>query len=859
MPAPRLKPLPFALACVFSTTVSGEPIGLGKFEVDPALLTPPARREGAPPARPAPAPIPRREEPVAPRAEPAPEARPVPSAPPAGAAQPREQAPRPLAAPVSPAPALPIVPAPAEPPQLGTPLEMELEAIRAGGPLRLKPQVGFLPFPEGKDDPLPTFISAERLQGVPDEQVEAIGEAELRKRGQRVSADWMMYFPDSDEVYAEGRVKLEQRGDLVEGPALRLNFDTERGHMEKPTFRLVESGSHGSGERLLFEGEQKYRMQHASYTTCPAGEEDWYLNVGDLEVDKNRQVGTARNAAVWFRGVPVLYTPWMDFSLSRERKSGLLAPVFGSTAEGGAEVTLPVYWNIAPNRDATIAPRFMTKRGLMLNNEFRYLDPLYNGQINLDVLPDDRVTGTNRYALTLSHGQNLTRGFSGSIQIQKASDDAYFRDLSSSISVTSQTYLQRTGTLSYSGSWWGGSPWYASLMVQRWQTLQDPQAPLSPPYFRTPQLTLGTTKLGVRGADLNLYGTFVDFSHPTLPQGKRTVLYPSVSYPLRTAFGYVTPKLGVHYTRYSLDPATTTLQDASRSLPIFSVDSGVVFERELKYFGERFLQTLEPRIFYVYIPFRDQTRLPNFDTGEADFNFAQFFTENRFSGEDRVNDANQVTLAVTSRLLEPDTGNERLRIALGQRLNLTSQEVFLVAPTARRTRSDFLAAISGRVTPAWTLDAGLQYNPVDQVNEKLSVNARYQPESLKVANLGYRFTRNSLEQVDASAQWPLGRRWHGVARLNYSLPDSKVLEGLAGLEYNAGCWALRLVTQRFVTATQETATAFFVQLELNGLTNIGANPLELLRQSIPGYSKINVSEPAARPIFTEPSPGAPLY
>ena len=327
----------------------------------------------------------------------------------------------------------------------------------------------------------------------------------------------------------------------------------------------------------------------------------------------------------------------------------------------------------------------------------------------------------------------------------------------------------------------GGVSWSASALVQRWQTLQDPKAPVIPPYFRTPQLALAASKPGVYGADLNLYGTFADFSHPSHPNGRRTVFYPSVSYPLQTAFAYATPKLGLHYTRYSLDSATTTLTDASRVAPIFSLDTGMVFERDWGFGKEQFLQTLEPRIYYVYIPFRDQSRLPNFDTGETDFSFAQIFTENRFSGEDRINDANQVTLAITSRLLEPDSGNERLRLTLGQRLNLSSQRVFLTTPASTRTRSDFLAAVTGRVTSSWLLDAGLQYNPEDGRNEKISFNARYQPEPHKVANFGYRFNRDSLEQVDASAQWPLGGRWFGVARLNTRFGKARFWKGWRAL------------------------------------------------------------------------------
>ena len=338
MPESRLKPFSFALACLFSTTAQSEPVGLKKFEVDPALVAPALVKR-------------------APVAE-TPQFAPQPT--PAAAAGPTATPVKPPQVETAPAAAAPGIFAPAEPPRLGTLSEMGLEAIRSDGPVILKSQLAFLPFPEGQKDPLPTFISAERLQGVADKQVEAAGEAELRKRGQRVFADRMMYFPESDEVHAEGRVRVEQHGDVLEGPTLRLNFDTARGSMEQHWFRLAESGGRGSGERLLFEGEKKYRMQETSYTTCPCGQEDWYLKVSDLEVDKNRQVGTARNAAVWSGRRCSTPVGWTSPSKAQVR-----VPDSGVRQHGGGRRgnNAALLLNIAPNRDATIAPRLMTKRG----------------------------------------------------------------------------------------------------------------------------------------------------------------------------------------------------------------------------------------------------------------------------------------------------------------------------------------------------------------------------------------------------------------------------------------------------------------------------------------------------------------
>lgn len=701
--------------------------------------------------------------------------------------------------------------------------------------------------PAKGDKNTPVLIEAERIEGRQEQGVEASGKVELRKADQTISADRMKYFQNTGEVEAEGKIRLEQRGNVLEGTRLKLNLDKETGQMEQPDFRLLDNNSRGSAEKLQFEGKGNYRLQQSSYTTCPAGNDDWFLRVSDLEIDRNRQVGVARNASVIFKDVPILYIPWLDFPLNKDRKTGALAPTFGSTVNGGAELTVPFYWNIAPNRDATISPRLMTRRGLMLNNEFRYLEPNFGGEVHIDVLPNDRVVKRSRHGLALKHVQNFANGWSGSLDLNRVSDDDYFRDLAGGLSQTTQTNLLRQGLASYGSSWGSDGSWSFSTLVQRFQTLQDPLAPVTPPYYRTPQLTLTAIQRDVLGTDLDFNGGWVDFTHPTLVNGKRLTLYPSVSLPLHTAFGYVTPKLGIHHTRYNVAPtATTPATSPSRTLPILSLDSGVVFEREFALRGEKFTQTLEPRAYYVYAPFRDQRLLPNFDSAETDFNFAQMFAENRFSGSDRINDANQVTLALTSRLLDPNSGSERLRVAAGQRLHLRDRLVTLGTPPVTGKKSDFLAAVGGRITPKISVDAGWQYNQSSERTEKLSLGTRYQPELGKVVNLGYRFTNGALRQIDTSAQWPLSRHWHGVGRVNYSLQDRKLLEGLAGLEYNADCWTMRFVLQRFTTATQETSTGVFVQLELSGLTKIGSNPLQALRRNVPGYTKIN--QPVTAPL-----------
>ncbi len=685
------------------------------------------------------------------------------------------------------------------------------------------------------------FVDADRIQGHQDRETEAEGAVRMRKRGQAIQADWLRYDHLKDEVHVRGNVRLEQRGDVLDGTEMRLNLGTSRGALENPKYevRVDSTQGRGSGDRVVFEGQGKYRVLGGSYTSCEVGNDDWFLRASDFEIDKQRQIGTARDASVVFLGQPILYSPYLSFSLDRQRKSGFLSPTLGSTGNSGHEFSIPYYWNIAPNRDATITPRAMSKRGVQLQSEFRYLDPGYQGELRYELLPNDSVkNGEARSAFSLVHRQGFGNGWNGSLNVQKVSDNTYFTDLSTRIAITSQSLLPREGVLARGGTWGNDGNWGLSAVVQNWQTLQvDPLNPIVSPYNRA-QLNFGATKQNIGNTDFEFNGHFVNFGHPTLVNGRRAVAYPSLSLPLQASYGYLTPKIGLHLTRYDLDATTTATTNLSRAIPFFSAESGVVFERSTAFYGNGLLQTLEPKIQYVYIPTRTQNQLPNFDSAQQDVNFATLYGENQFSGSDRINDANQITMGVTSRLLHQDTGVERLRAGVAQRYYFKSQEVTLAGVPARSsTSSDLLAALSGTIAPYWTADAGWQYNTDSSQTRKLSGSVRYQPAPGKVLNLSYRYTHDALRLIDISSQWPLGSRLSGIARWNYSIQDRRLLEGIAGLEYNGGCWAFRVVVHHFATAAQNQVSSIFLQLELSGVSRIGSNPLELLRRSIGGYQQ----------------------
>ncbi|WP_153109148.1 LPS-assembly protein LptD [Propionivibrio limicola] len=831
------------------------------------------------------------------------------------------------------APVAPAVPVTAQ----AVAVVASVPVVRDGDPepaISLRGSSNLSPLPKEGEEPRPVFINAQRMNGIVDREFVAEGDAELRKAGTVVTSDKMTYWPIDDEVEAVGNARLEQEGNVVTGPKMRMRLEEQVGYFEEPSYTIKRLGAVGSpsaeqaladrlsmphsldsrdaetndfwssgfaapqsvftdltkrqqtmtegrgmADRIDFEGENQIRMTNASYTTCAPGNDDWYAKARDLKLDYDHEVGEGKDGTVYFMDTPIFYTPWLSFSLNNQRKSGFLRPTIGLNSDNGFEYAQPYYWNIAPNMDATITPRLMTKRGVQLSNEFRYLNTAYGGSYSgifqAEVLPNDREEdGENRYGFFLRHKQTTANGFTGEINYNKVSDDTYLTDLSSRIGSSSQTQLLQQGTLTYGGGGW----WNSTINFQQYQTLQpDSETTVLEQYRMLPQITFNARKPDYNLADLSFLGQYTVFTKQEQwvngakvsdPDGDRLVLYPQLALPYVTPGWYVTPKVGVNYRHYSLTNQASSIADTqSVTLPIFSIDSAMTFERGSNWFGRDYTQTLEPRLYYVYIPYKDQSQIPIFDSAQADFNFAQIFSENQFSGWDRINDANQITAALTSRLIEPASGNEIVRAMIGQRFYFTKPRVgltsVLTTDEENWDRSDFLAAFSGQILPRIFADTALQYSPSDSEFQRYSLGVRYQPEPGKALNAAYRYNADSsapVNQVDFSGQWPINGRWYGVGRLNYSFKDDgtvlssgsdsgRIIESIAGLEYNGGCWVLRTVVRRQALTSSDASTSFFVQLELNDFSRIGSNPVNLLKRSIQGYGLIN--QTGADPFFGE--------
>ena len=709
------------------------------------------------------------------------------------------------------------------------------------------------PFDEGA-----IFMRADRIEGSADKSIEASGKVELRTRRETVLADWLQYDFLTDEIWGKGDVLIRYGFDWITGPEVKFKRGTETGFFASPKFFVGENNSRGSAAEIRFAGPDHYEASDARYTTCVAPREDWYIRMGELEVDKTRMVGTGRDATVYFFGAPVIYSPWFEFPLSNERKSGFLTPTTGLTGIRGFEYAQPYYLNLAPNYDATITPRLMTKRGIQIGGEGRYVFENGQGQVGAEILPNDHVTGTTRWLLATRHTENLSNwlsGLTGYWNYNKVSDDTYFSDLSDRVGLTSQTTLPREIGVTYVNG-----PWTMLGRAQAFQTLQDPAAPPQPiPYNRVPQALVTLRELDWNGLTFAGVGEYAYFRQPTLTTGQRVYTWPTVAIERQGAAWSFTARTGAHLRQYDLNevrPGVPSTQDYA--IPISSIDGSLVFERDWSIAGQNFVQTLEPRAFYVYIPYKNQSQAPIFDTAVDDFNFGQLFSVNRYLGNDRIGDANQITLALTSRLLESDTGAERLRVAVGQRFYLSNQRVVLNESPRSASTSDILVGAEGRLSDAWSIIALWQYNQDAKQTERLNAGIRYTPAPGRVFNASYTYSRqfidpvgrqSRLNQFDLSWQLPVNRNWTLLGRWNFSILDSKTLEAVAGVEYNADCWALRLVGQRLATTTETTSNSVYLQIELNGLARFGTNPLDLLRRSVPGYQQTN--DPTVSPRFRD--------
>jgi LPS-assembly protein len=733
---------------------------------------------------------------------------------------------------------------------------------------------------QGKEGAI--FVSGQRLIIQPDLNTVIEGQARLRKPGLSLRADRMVYDQSQDVLEASGSIQLNRAGSQFQGSELRLQVDSFQGALNKPTYEIFGNGAHGTASQLEFIDPSRALVHQATYTTCrrtpgPDWLPSWLLKATRMSIDDEESTVKAEGVKVRFQNLPEVSIPTVSFPLTDDRRSGFLPPIVGVTTRNGAEIAQPYDFDIAPNRDATVTTHVMSKRGIAVDTEFRYLEKDYKGQTRLNLMPSDTLSDQARWGLSSQHSGSIDTGIDriGSLGIglnlNRVSDDNYWRDFRRTGLVLTQRLLPSTGVLS-----WGRGAFNMTAQVQRWQTLQDINATILPPYDRTPQVVMSYGQWQANGLDWSVKGDTTrfeaDFSRiPNMvaQNGERSFVQAQVSRPWIRPWGFFTPKLQLHATRYQLDQAMDNgSNSANRVLPTYSLDSGLVFERAAQWFGRSVAQTLEPRAFYAKTPFKDQSMLPVYDSGTTDFNLSTIYSENTFVGNDRLIDNDALTLGVTSRFFDSNNGAELLRLGVAQRIRFSDQRVVLNnaqannQPAASAGLSDLLVGAGVRWDNRWALDNTVQINNQTNDISRNTLQLRYYPSPYRVLNAAYRLNRGVSEQLDLGWQWPLsdliGRsnsaaesawtrspgqglgpdRWFTVGRMNFSMSEGRMVESLMGLEYDAGCWIGRIVFERNQRSIATSNTRLLFQLELIGLARVGSSPLAALRNNIPRYQDL---------------------
>jgi len=651
--------------------------------------------------------------------------------------------------------------------------------------------------------------------------------------GSRVlTADGAKFDRAANTFSVDGSVEFRDAETQVRASGAKYKHDTGEVSFTDAEFKLWAVPARGSGDYIRVRQEGKLDLKGVTYTSCPEGKDDWILSASKIRIDQEKGVGTARNAKLTFKSVPILWFPYLSYPATNKRKSGWLIPDFGTNSTRGIDIEVPYYWNIAPQYDATIAPRLMTKRGLQVNTEFRYLTRKHEGVLVAEYLPEDDITGTHRALTGIRHESNFTNTWRGVVHATHVSDSNYFEDLSSGLAATSQTHLLRRADIEFYNNVWSGL-----LRVEDYQTIDDTIPDIDQPYQTLPKLAVsGFTPNGWMGLEYGLDGELAHFDRNLGVTGVRGHIMPEISLPLDLRLMTVEPAVAWDYTAYSLnDTAAAQNESPSREAPIGSIDVATTLERLTPKRG--WLQTLEPRVQYAYIPFRNQDDLPVFDTIAPDLNIVQLFRKNRFVGYDRLGDTNQLSIGVTTRLIDAKDGGEFLRATVGDILYFSDREVTLPggAPSDSN-KSDYLLEFGMKLFDRWRTQFNYQYNSDDRKTKWTDIRLNYRASDTKIANFMYRFRRDSLEEFDVSAAWPVANRWNLVGRYNYSILDRKSLETLVGAEYATCCWAIRTSVRRYLASrTGDFDTSFSIQLILKGFGSSDSAADRLLDRGILSY------------------------
>ncbi|WP_339454284.1 LPS-assembly protein LptD [Pseudomonas sp. EA_5y_Pfl2_R50] len=773
----------------------------------------------------------------------------------------------------------------------------------------------------------PTFIGAKASRYNTDDQVGTLaGDVVLRQGSMQVESDEASLYQAESRAELNGDVRIRDNGALIVGDHADVQLDTGEAKVDNAEYVMHKSRIRGNALYAKRAENAIIRLKDGTYTTCEPNSNAWQLKGNNITLNPATGFGTATNVTLRVKDIPILYTPYIYFPIDDRRQSGFLPPTIGSGSDTGFMLVTPYYFNLAPNYDATLYPRYMSKRGMLVEGEFRYLTKSSEGQFGAAYLndeDDERKGQTDydktRYMYNWQHKGGLDSRVLTEVDYTKISDPYYFQDLQSDqIGVKSDDFVNQQGSVTYRGD-----SYVARLNAQQYQLATVSNIT---PYGRLPQITFnGQLPYHPEGLNFDYETEIVRFDRDLetgnftnedgtverrldtnvagldRANGNRLNLKPGVSLPMNWTYGFLKPSLKYQYTQYDLDldgqgknDLVTNRNNASalgesfsssqnRGVPIASIDSGLYFDRNTSYFGKNYRQTLEPRLFYLYVPEEDQKDIPVFDTSEYTFNYASLFRDNRFSGADRVGDENKLSLGVTSRWIEDD-GFERQRVSIGQALYFKDRKVqlpgvnFADRDDARANVSPYALEYEYRWNRDWRTTADYNWDPDSRSPRSGSAMFHYQPEDNpnKVVNLGYRYRNDQvrydqntgkwsvgdgdygrpgdanyvkdyykIEQHDFSVIWPIVPQWSAISRWQYDYNRNRTLEAFGGFEYDNCCWKLRLINRYWVSYDEFSQNApenekgdhgVFLQIVLKGLGGLtGAKVESFLDKGIQGY------------------------
>jgi LPS-assembly protein len=682
----------------------------------------------------------------------------------------------------------------------------------------------------------PTDIAGDVLSGT-DTQPEFSGNVALRRGDQFLGADKLTYDSEKEQYVAEGNIRYQDSSMRLTAERAQGNQATDEHSIDDLRYQLVARRGNGESERIELRGTQG-RLIGSTYSTCDPADRRWELRAGRIDVDSDRGFATARNAVLRVGRVPVLYVPWFQFPIDERRHTGLLFPSVSNSDRNGVDYKQPIYLNLAPNYDATLYPRIMSSRGAMLGAEFRYLNPHGAGTLSGNYMPTDDLRGRERGHFSYNAFQNLSSKWQARSNLLWISDPRYFEDFNNSVNgiavYSAQSSVSLTGR---------GRGWNAGLMADYWQLADYTLTEASLPFNRLPRGFFNWEQRFGRWFKTGLDVEGVRFQHQTRDGGSRLDVKPYVSMPLEGPSWFLKPTLAWRYTGYRVDEDLAARLDGdrspSRNLPIASVDAGLFFDRSVRYDSESYLHTLEPRLYYLRVPYRDQGNLPLFDTAPLTFSWGQMFRDNRYTGADRQTDANQLTVAVSTRLIRESDGRERLSASLGQIRYFDDSRVTVPreVPVAQG-KSAWVADVGWAPSDRWNIGASYQWDPKLRRETLASIRGRYLLPDDGIVNIAYRYRRDLIEQADFSFLYPVNASWSVVGRYYYSIFDHKPLETIAGVQWDSCCIAVRFVGRRYVHNREgDLSNGLMLEIELKGLGSAGQDTRKTLRRAILGYNR----------------------